>query len=270
MRRIWLCVGVAVIFGITESVPGSAQIVDFSEVLVHSSFLQMTFRLEHLLDFALRIIKFLVFQSLWGIYIYRHFCAASVYFFSRKANRIQWFLKESMQLYAYAFLYMASIGITATAWTMCRCTVVFSKESFGLLIYYMAYYPLWLFATTLLINILAIWLTSGPAFCIVAGIQLVMITSLNLWDSLLSIETELHAVRNEMLLQWNPAAHLVLGWHDSHAIAVEQAKEIICINIGMNTTVIYFLALSILVLAAGILVVNRKDIIASNIETGGL
>ena len=70
MKKVLLCIGLAVIFGLLESVSGSSQSIDFSEILLCSSFLKMTFRIEYLIDFAFRMIKFLVFQNLWGTYIY--------------------------------------------------------------------------------------------------------------------------------------------------------------------------------------------------------
>jgi len=160
--------------------------------------------------------------------------------------------------------------IISTLLMMVNHNVVFNKVSFILGIYYMIYYPLWLFVTTLLVNLLAIKITSGPAFVIVAGMQFMGIALLNLWDGVLSVEKGEYVERNLKLLEINPMAHLVLGWHNSEAYAIKQAKNLININMDMNVTTLYFAVLSVVILIIGILIVNRQDVIVSNMETGGM
>ena len=47
-----------------------------------------------LLGFSLRLIPILAFQALAGIRLYRHYCVASVYVFSRIPRRTSWYLRR--------------------------------------------------------------------------------------------------------------------------------------------------------------------------------
>ena len=50
-----------------------------------------------------------LFQIFYGTYIYRHFCSASIYFFSRCCSRTRWFLKEALTLYLFAVVYLLAV-----------------------------------------------------------------------------------------------------------------------------------------------------------------
>ena len=50
-----------------------------------------------------------LFQIFYGSYIYRHFCSASIYFFSRCCSRTRWFLKEALTLYLFAVVYLLAV-----------------------------------------------------------------------------------------------------------------------------------------------------------------
>ena len=74
--------------------------VFLSDIILNSSFYDMAVNFDYLYQFAVRISLFIAFNLIFGVYIYKNFCTASVYVFSRNSNRIWWFLKQCMQIAA--------------------------------------------------------------------------------------------------------------------------------------------------------------------------
>lgn len=244
---------------------GWADDVFFSDIVLQFCFSRIIFETVHIIDTSLRLLPVLIFQILFGVYIYQHFCSASVYYFSRCSNRILWLLKESWSLYPYALFYSCTMVVTGTWVTMTTNHVIFDKVSWMIFIYYVLIHSLWLFMTSLLINILAIKWNSQGAFMVVAGIELLSIASLLIWENLLP----LHIERNANLLKFNPMSHIILSLHSSEFISINERLNDYSLDFNLNESVYIILISLFVVLSIGCYIVKTQDLIVANKETGG-
>lgn len=272
MNRLWKCIGLAVLCGVLQSpyflsIPGRLL---FSDILLQLGFGHMEFELSSLVDLSLRLLPFLLFQIYFGSFLFRRFCSASAYFFSRCNHRTRWFLKQSALLYGYVVCFLLATTLAATAVGVFTRQLVFDAPSALLFGSYLLTHSLWLFLTTLGVNIVAVKLGSGAAFQIVAGAQLACVLFLLLWKDVLPLTAESpHMARNGMLLRFNPVAHLVLAWHTSGMEALDQRIGSLGIHFPFYVSVLFLLLLALAVVAVGCWVVKRQDLIVSHQETGG-
>lgn len=210
--------------------------------------------MPELISFALLLVPDLVFETYFGTMLYRHFCTASIYVFSRYPRKMWWYGKELYFLLTHTFVYQIILSATVIIVTSIRYQLVFDHAGIILLIYHIFLRTLWTFSMTLLINIISIYFDSNPAFFFAVGGQLISISLLTLIK------------KHEMALYGNPVAHLVLGWHSSSLAVINQVlsppyqglyfKSSLCLNIG----------LSILFSILGAVLVKKHDIIVSNLE----
>lgn len=272
MKTYLKCISVSLFFGVFETLfylESNDQIV-FSDIIFQFSFLKTVIQGPYIIDMTLMFFPYLIFQILFGTYIYQHFCSASVYYFSRCSNRVAWLLKEVLRLYSYVLIYLGCLiggGLIVAGITH---AITFDLESFILFFYYLLIYSLYLYLTVVLINILAIIFNSSTAFVIVAGFEMAFILLLVLWEKFLPLHDSIYAGRNSMLLQLNPVAHLVLAWHSSFLDKLNAKINVYSISFDLNISILLFLGLSILVTVIGCKVVKKKDFIIANNETGGI
>ena len=123
--------------------------------------------LPELLSFSIKMAPYFLFELYIGVYLYRHFCTASVYVFSRTIHRTRWYIKECLKICGAGILYQAALIGTVIVITCCRYDVAWWGGS--VLIAHFVLYGLWLFAMVVLVNILSILLGSEGAFTIVLG-----------------------------------------------------------------------------------------------------
>lgn len=275
------CITVSAMWGIFTSLTylGTSGEFFFSDIIFQFSLPTITVNLIFVIEMSLRYFPFLIFQILFGTYIYKHFCSASVYYFSRCQNRVKWFLKEALSLYPLALLYILTMVVIGVIIVGINNNIIFDKESFILLLYYLLIHSLWLYSTSLLINILAIKFESSLAYSIVAGIQLTFLGMLLLWDEVLPLHDTYNLERNARLLQLNPIAHLVLPWRSSMIDAVNiRINEYLDffmidwskISFELNNSVLLFTIVSILIVIFGLIIVKKHELISIEMETGGI
>jgi len=244
--------------------------VCFSDIILKFSFSEFVIHISYLAIFSAWFLPLLVFQALFGTYIYRHFCSASVYYFSRCGHRVSWFIKEAVSLYPYTIIYLLIMLSTGTIIAGITNHLYFDKASLLILIYYLLVHSLWLYLTTLLINILAIKLSSGGAFIIVAGFQIFCIALFAYWGNNPNFGEYPLQEKYARILQFNPLSHLVIGWHSSRIDIVNEKINALGMQFDLNRSIVLFFLLSIVVISAGCLVVKKQDFIVTNIETGGI
>ena len=129
--------------------------------------------------FLIRYFPFLLFQALWGVYIYRHFCTASVYFFTRVENRKKWYLGETGKLFLYVFFYLLVLVISYSFCIGWNHRLIIDMKGIVLLLYFLINQTLWLFSMTLFINLLSICWGSSNGFLTIAGLQMAFINKYN-------------------------------------------------------------------------------------------
>ncbi len=273
MKRGFLLTAIALVMGAWLSFsfvrPVSASI-ELSTLILQLSGSRGEFplfgSLLEILTFSVRLTPCFAFQALMGIWIYRHYCVASVYVFSRLPGRTGWYCLSALKIALAAAGFEFSFLFAACAAAVLRFEVVFDAAGWLVLACHFVLYTLWLYATTLLVNLLAIRYGSSTAFVAVVGSQL-LLTAL-FYSLQVSQEPEVTAQR-AAVLRWNPAACLVLGWQSGRwPWTVDFGAPYP--GLYLDTSIIILLFFSILITAAGALFVKLHDLLLSDMESGGM
>lgn len=257
--------GILYSFSFLESGTGRYEMFDminrlgFSEFLIEPSYLQ---------NFFIWYFHFFVFQMMYGTYIYKHFCTACVYYFCRMNNRIRWFLKETLKLFANSLIYVILLFLMYIGFGSIFGSMIVTKEAIIFLGYYIILHSTWLFITALLVNICSIWWDSSKGFTIVYSVQLVFIILYAALQSYLRFDIG-DIEQKSKILKLNPISHLVLKWHSSQIQSINSKINIFRITFDLNESVCVYAIMSVLVFGIGCFVVKKQDFILNNRETGG-
>ena len=259
----WL---LGVIFGLMCFIEGSNLVatITFSDIVQYPAFLSADCMLDFLPQITHWYMPLLFFQIIYGIYIYRHFCSASIYFFSRNINRKKWFLTEAVKLYGYTLLYLISMlasGIMVKAFCY---NIIWNVEGLLILIYYICIHSLYLFAITLGTNVIAIRFGSSVGF--------ISIVSLNIF--FISLYASLGEIINEDILYteytWlfkiNPFAHLIFSVHSSGILCVDNEINKYGMSFDLNYSILLFAIVSIAFLILGCIMCEKHEFVKNNIE----
>ena len=246
--------------------------VTLSSIVFVFGFDRPDFLIDYVFLITMHMFPIFMFQVLFGTYIYRHFCTASIYYFSRYEKRGKWFLQEAYSLYLYGFVYLLVEVIVTVVIACIFEPVIWDKEGIILFFYHIVIQSLWLWFTTLLVNIIAIKSNSSTGFTIVSGIQFLFIFLILLWKDIFPLEEVAKEViiRNGWLLQLNPIAHLVLSWHSSFLPEVNQLICLYPISFDLNHSVILFILYNFILIGIGYRMIEKEEIIITNRETGGV
>ena len=275
-----LILGVVTFISWGANVPG----LPATFVLLGTAFRDAELQPSGIPNTILSYLPLLLFQIFYGTMIYRHFCTASVYYFSRKTNRVKWFLPECGKLLLYAVIYTAVLLFSAVGIVAAFGSMQWNQGFWALCIYYLVIWSFFLFFTTLAVNVLSILLTGSAAFLIVEAACFLNVLVYSVLDPIsrkaagyeppafLRPGEEIPSFLGDFIWAIRPnfIANLNLSLH-SHGIGVPEglinAKNL---DFGLNGSVVYFLVLSAVVLAAGCLIVAKHSFIESNKETGGV
>lgn len=231
------------------------------------SFIQMGTSLGYLLEYSEKQVPNILFELYIGTNLYRHFCTASVYVFSRTTDRLGWYRRECLSIAALALVFQAALLGSALAVALLRYTVVWDAAGAQVLAAHAALYFLWTFAMTLLTNLLAMAAGSELAFSSVFGGQAVLITLLA-FLSLLEENLPLYS----LYMNVNPIARLVLGWH-TFAIEACEANggfwQIVYAELSFPVSLCYIALVAVGITAVGAVLVQKHDLLAADAEFGG-
>lgn len=271
MRDCMKCVIIASIWGSFYSMyyiveRGSIYV---SNIIIHCSISIYDVIPSHLIEMTLKMMPIFIFQIVFGTSIYKHFCVASVYYFSRCNARTQWFLREIVRVFVFAILYNILIPIIVIGITAIHSSIHFDKEGVILFIYLVLLQSLWMFLVTVMMNLISIKVGSEKGFIITTGIQLTLIILLGIWDKLLplrNIDSD-QIIRNAFWLKWNPISHLIFNWHTSNNALVDKFIHNFEFSFCFCQSVFVFTILSSVVIIIGCIVVKYHDLIILNVET---
>lgn len=222
------------------------------------------FSIGELMSFTLRLLPTLLLEAAAGTAFYRYYCTASVYIFSRIADRRRWYLHEVRGIAAQAALYQLVLLVCAVLVTAVRFTVVFDSFGWLLLAYHFCLYTLWSIAFTLFINLLAVRLGSSAAFSLLAAAQAVPIALLGIAGGLSEESAGFAAA-----LRANPVARLVLSRQSSRIPALAAALERPNAALYLEDSLLLVAALCALAVLLGVSAVQRHDLLANDAEIGG-
>lgn len=192
------------------------------------------------------LIELVLFNLLYGAYIYRDLYENSVYIFVRQRNRAKWFRQRLMELFGYCVVYntifLGTIFALSVFWSN------YAVDNVAINAFVSTYVMLLMFSywTTVVINILAVRFGSTFSFIICYVGMLIL--------SLLAINHEKIPVigRFDFLLKFNPLANVIVRWNDG-------------IGQGLYPAM-YFVILIVITILVGKVVVERMDIGLENRE----
>lgn len=243
--------------------------IRLSEMVLQLSGARGTFILEttpgELLSYCAKTLPYLLFELYFGIHVYRHFCTASVYIFSRTPHRIRWYIKECLALIVAIVLFQTVMLAMTIATTWLRHELIWDMAGVKLLIIHALLYTFWTFAMTLLVNLFSITYGSGTAFTITFGGQTVLLVLLSVLTPLEN-NVELYA----FVMNINPMSHLVIGWHSA---AIEWTGYLtvgIVSTLSLFSSFAYLSLIAVVVGIAGAICIQRQDVIVADSEFGGI
>lgn len=225
------------------------------------------FSYSELAAFAMHLFPEFIVELYAGIMLYQHFCTASVYVFSRYPHRVKWYLGEAGRLGGAVCIFNMLLLAVAILTAAIRYEVQMDGAGLMLLAYHFAIHSLWMYAMTLLVNLLAVYLGSSTAYAWVISAQLVCIVLLNLMNLLVKHSGGRLTYGN--VLRWNPIAHLVLGWHDRNVESIIPAYASPDIRMDLNGSLMTFFLLGVVVTSAGAFIIKKHDLLVSDVETEG-
>lgn len=217
---------------------------------------------KDLISFTMKMLPDYIFEMYIGIELYRHFCTASVYVFSRTPYRIRWYLKETAKVAAAIILYQIIKMFTAIIVTSLRSRTEADRTGLLLLVFHIIIYSMWVFTVSLLLNFIAVKIGSNPAFMWIGGLQLILTALLELIQI---FESDPKLVK--IFLNMNPIAHLVIGWHTIKADRSGSIPAAPYEGLYLGNSLFMMLGINILSLLIGMYLICRHDFLIT--DTGG-
>lgn len=220
---------------------------------------------SELIPFVMRMIPGYVFEMFIGIELYRHFCTASIYVFSRKPNRVQWYIKEVMGVGLATVFYQVILLGASMIVTVLRYRLELDTAGFILLFYHFVLYTIWIFSVSLILNFVAIFAGSDTSFLVVYVVQAVFIAILQMAKIFEDNARIVH-----IWLNINPMAHLVLGWHTSNMKSLSNALGTLNYGLSFRTSIVMMSGICILTVGFGLFTVKKHDFLITDSEIGGI
>lgn len=221
------------------------------------------FSYSELASFAMCLFPGFLIEAFAGIMLYRHFCTASTYVFSRYPHRVRWYLREAGRLGGAVCGFHVLLLAVAMLAAAVRYELRMDSAGIMLLAYHFLIHSLWVYVMALSVNLLAVRFGSSAAYALVVSGQLACVVLMNIMDLL--VRHSDGRLTYESVLRWNPIARLVLGWHSSGMEGVNQAPSLL--GMDLNGSLTLFLLLGAMVTFLGVLIMRRHDLLVSDLET---
>ena len=267
MKYLWIAAfcGFFCILGCTRNF---SEIL-LSEILLIPTFLDIDYCMQYIPNITFGYVPLLLFQVFYGTYIYRRFCCASIYYFSRCCNRVGWFLKECLRMYIFCVGYLVVFVVSGVIATDIFVKVTVDAVSIYIFVYYVLIYSFFLLFTTVAVNLFGILFTSNVGFAVVESFLFLCIAIYTMSGEYFIPENA--QVRDyQWLVKSNLFSHLVFGIHSSKVEELNQLihqKEIL---FDLDESLLLFIMLSVVTIIAGCIIVHYHDFINTNKEKGGI
>lgn len=246
-------IGIAVVCGMIGIVGYAPFEVELTiiNIMGYFSMEQITAHLSAITNIPYRFMPYIFFQIFFGVYIYKHFCTASIYYFSRNTKRTLWYIKQLGQVMLYCVLYLLILQLSAILSGICVTHVVYDVGMWKNLIYYLVIYSLYLFASTVMINILSIRFNNIVGFVVVELINAYSWVTFGMVGQYIS-ETRGGNYLTTLIMRYNIFSYLVFGIQES--------------TMNYVTCILVNLVLAIVVALLGIFVVNKYEFVENGKE----
>ena len=236
------------------------------KIILLNSYAGVEYYPQDIPEFTFQYMQLFFFQILFATYIYRHFQSASIYFFSRNANRKRWFLKEVAKIYFNAVIYLVVACLAQIIVISMFTKITIDIKSVIIALYYIVIHSLYLLAITLAVNIVSVIFSGTVGFISVQSIILFSI-SIFFWlgnyvkDGVLSSKIIL-------LIKYNLVTNLFFLFHNSEIESVNKIININNIDFDLNFSILYYLVICIGLIIMGCFVVERYEFITNTKEMG--
>lgn len=238
--------------------------IDLSEIVTAFS-LGSFVNHKSALNMALVQLLYIIFAFImYGNNIYSDFCNAAAYFFVRKKNIQNWFLRATIKLYLSIISYVV-VCILFIAF-LCFCTGILTKCDLSgilLVVYHIIIYSIYIFTGCLVINLLSILLNSGLALGIVSGLNLLFLAAYLITGDIYDDEAILN---NSWIFRINPLCHIILRIHKTNLEKLKYSLYNPLINQGLISSVFIIIASATIVCLFGIKMVSKLDILGDRLE----
>ena len=219
-----------------------------------------------MVDFGFLMLPFFLYQFYGGIQLYCQFCVASVYVFSRTTNRVKWYFKELWGLCKGLLVLQVFLQGTTLLVAALRWEVMWTTEGWVLLGIHVLLFTLWTLTMALGVNLLALIWGSSAGFLVVFALQAGMLAALCTGAKLEPADPALGR-----LLFLDPISRLVLGWQSGGAFGLEDALPAVYGHVlTLSGSLLLVALMTVAVVILGLVVIQKKDILVSNLETGGV
>lgn len=219
-----------------------------------------------IVDFGFLMLPFFLYQFYGGIQLYRQFCVASVYVFSRTTNRVKWYFIELWGMCKGLLILQVVLQGTTLLVAVLRWDVVWTGEGGLLLGIHVLLFTLWTFTMALGVNLLALIWGSSTGFLAVFALQAGMLAALCTGAKLESADPAL-----ARLLVLDPISRLVLGWQSGGTFGLKGALPAEYGHVlALSGSLLLLVLIVVTVVVLGLIVIRKKDILVSNLETGGV
>lgn len=241
-----------------------AENINLSQILLANTFAGVDYYPQYISMFTIQYIPLFVFQIFFVTYIYKHFCSASIYYFSRNINRKKWFLKEVAKLYCNVIIYLLTMSVSGIILIRLFSKITFDNSAIIIGLYYILIYSLYLLMTTLAINVISIIFSSNIGFVTVESIILLSISIFFILGNY--IKNDIITGKYLLILKSNMIANLIFSIHSSKAENINALINTKGINFDLNFSVIYYLVMCLIVIVIGCRIVEKHEFIANSKE----
>ena len=206
-----------------------------------------------------KMVPYFLYIVLFSVYIYRHFCDCSVYFFSRCVKRWEWLLREEIKLFAYSLLYMLFMVMGRLLPFVWCGELQIDLTGIIMMLVMVIMLTVWLFTASLLGNILALLFGSMYGVVITLAIQIFSVLSL-MW-----VDTSHLNAAQILKLRLNYSAHLIFSWHKWGEMDLEAMDELKA-HLALGESFLFLGVTAVVVVILGMIIISKMDIIQESKE----
>ena len=199
---------------------------------------------------------------LYGTKIYRHFCEASVYYFARMGDRRKWILHEFAKLALDIVVYLGiNLAVIIILNLLSGKLEAATVADIFFIIFYLFCFTMFALTTTLLINLIAVYISSGAGFALVETVCMACIAFYCAVGEATNADCYGYFKKYAFLLWMNPVCHLF-----STIDAVNELINIGGLNFDMGVSALYLLVACSVTVLIWLIAIRKMDIMGNNSE----
>jgi|GEM_PF-6645104 len=222
------------------------------EVVDYFGLIEADYSMLYLGEMVVSYLPILVFHVLFGNVIYKNFCVAGIYYFTRTEKIGVWIAKEALKTLCFSVLYALCTIISGFVVCNCYGKLIFEIDKITVFEFfsYIILVSLFVYITTIAINSFAILTESGLGFVISEAVIMFTMVCFCAYKDLFGEydTTDIHS----WFLKVNPFRHLIFLFKIS--------------PINHIKSMIYFLIIAFMVTTFMVVVIRKHEFISNNQE----